>query len=219
MTDSLWSQLTGFIIIATVLVAFIVIIISSSHLKGDFPSSRLKEKFFKALNIKFDLGLIRDINDINILIDSLQFGRGYSSILLLEEYLQNLLDDPAYQEKKEIIQLKYDCVLKMLVLLKEEKPFSEVPNEERRILSALKEAAVRNDSGQVLSNLNELSSVMIIRNKTYQKTAKLNKTAVPLAIIGLIVTILFGIFSVTNKINERTLKDAIKTTITEMLKK
>lgn len=185
----------------------------------DSPSSKLKDTFFKALNKKFDLGLIRNINDVYILIDSLQLGRGYSPILLLEEYLGNLLDDPEYQEKKEAIVAKYDCVTNFIIILKEEKPFSDVPNEERRLLNALKDSASRNDSSQVLSILNELGSVLNIRNKTYQKAAKLNRATVPLAIVGLIVTILFGIFSITNSVDEVKLKNAVKAAVTETLKK
>jgi len=218
MNISYWRVLLDPVIITIMAFLVVIIIIASRGYREDSLSAKFKDKFFKALDRKFDLGLIRDLNDINILIESVNLGKGYSSVLLLEEYLMNLLDDPAYQEKKEIILSKYELIQKIINLLKEEKPFSDVPNEERRILNTLKEAAARNDSDQVISNLNELSSVMIIRNKTYQRTAKLNRMAVPLAIISIIVTILFGIFRATNSINERSLKDVIKTAITDTLK-
>jgi len=66
-----------------------------------------------------------------------------------------------------------------------------------------------------------LSSVISAKNRIYQKTNKINKWSLPCAIVGIILTIIFGTMSlrnVDNKIQEEFYKKLIKESIEEYKK-
>lgn len=77
------------------------------------------------------------------------------------------------------------------------KPFDSLPSEERRLLKGLKDSIVNNAS---LENtyyfIDELSTVLSIRNSEYEKSHQTNKWSVPLAVIGFLLTIIFGLMGI-----------------------
>jgi hypothetical protein len=114
----------------------------------------------------------------------------------LEDYIVHILSG----EERETSPYRRDLAKQISVLIdkeKEEKPFEALPEDERRLLRSLNDAIKNNDVDSQKYNLNELNSVLSIRYKTYQRANLLNKWSVPLAIIGLMFTLIFGIMSVT----------------------
>ena len=74
-------------------------------------------------------------------------------------------------------------------------PFSEIPSTERNIMNDILVYSKRNDSEAIERKLIELSSSIQIRKEMFDNIEKQNKWSIPLAIIGLILTVVFGIIS------------------------
>lgn len=75
-------------------------------------------------------------------------------------------------------------------------PFSDLPDTERNILNDINSYNKSNDNESINRKLNELSGVIVTRYEQQKKIENLNKWSIPLAIVGLMLTILFGILSI-----------------------
>ncbi|MCT3846070.1 hypothetical protein HZQ52_14675 [Elizabethkingia anophelis] len=75
-------------------------------------------------------------------------------------------------------------------------PFSELPDTERNILNDINAYNKVNDNESINRKLNELSSVIVTRYDQQKKIENLNKWSIPIAVVGLILTIIFGILSI-----------------------
>ncbi|WP_278352424.1 hypothetical protein [Chryseobacterium gleum] len=74
-------------------------------------------------------------------------------------------------------------------------PFSDLPDTESNILNDIFTYNKGGDNESVNRKINELSSVIITRYEQQKKIEAMNRWSIPLAIIGLILTIIFGILS------------------------
>ena len=96
-------------------------------------------------------------------------------------------------------------------------PFENLPEEERRLLKGLDDAIKHKDESSVQFHFDELNSVLSVRNAEHSRATELNKWSVPLAVVGLTLTIIFGVIGMNNGVNEDDIKKTIKSTIeTEM---
>ena len=75
-------------------------------------------------------------------------------------------------------------------------PFTDLPDTERNIINDISTYNKVGDKDSVDRKINELSSVIITRHEQQKKIESLNKWSIPLAVIGLILTIIFGILSI-----------------------
>jgi hypothetical protein len=75
-------------------------------------------------------------------------------------------------------------------------PFTDLPDTERNIINDISTYNKAGDKDSVNRKINELSSVIITRHEQQKKIEGLNKWSIPLAVIGLILTIIFGILSI-----------------------
>ncbi len=75
-------------------------------------------------------------------------------------------------------------------------PFTDLPETERNIINDISSYNKIGDKESVIRKINELGSVIITRHEQQKKIESLNKWSIPLAIIGLILTVTFGILSI-----------------------
>jgi len=75
-------------------------------------------------------------------------------------------------------------------------PYTDLPDTERNIINDISTYNKAGDKDSVNRKINELSSVIITRHEQQKKIEGLNKWSVPLAVIGLILTVIFGILSI-----------------------
>ena len=75
-------------------------------------------------------------------------------------------------------------------------PFTDLPETERNIINDISSYNKSGDKESVVRKINELSSVIITRHEQQNKIENLNKWSIPLAVIGLILTVIFGTLSV-----------------------
>ena len=74
-------------------------------------------------------------------------------------------------------------------------PFADLPDTERNIINDLSSYNKLGDRKSIDRKINELSSVIITRYEQQKKIESLNRWSIPLAVIGAVLTIFFGIMS------------------------
>ncbi|MEA2076223.1 MAG: hypothetical protein U9O85_10975 [Euryarchaeota archaeon] len=78
-----------------------------------------------------------------------------------------------------------------------DKPFEDVPEEERRLLIGLRTAIEVGDKNLSLFNLNEISSLITARSANYERAMDAVNWARPLAIIGIVASVILGILALS----------------------
>ena len=180
------------------------------------PTKRIKQ-FCDELEKKFNLNLISERSDIEVLKNSAErrFHQTYSLATLLEEYMVHLQDLPDSNDKQQKISERYEKVKMILEEENKEKPFSHVPEEERRLLIALQDAIEHKDEQGMAFNLQELSSVITVRNRTYERSATTNRWSVPLAVIGLAAAIFLGTWGILRSVDYERITRITKSAVLE----
>ena len=157
-----------------------------------------RDKFFKALDRSFEIGSLNSLQDVVRLHNGIfgagsedEYGRGV--VVLLEQYLVHItlsdLDSDFINK----------CKIKIETFIGEEKsesPFSGLPDNERHILRDLKRYMTLGDHEAVDEKINELSASVISRQDTISQLQGAAKWSIPLAVVGLILTVIFGITSI-----------------------
>jgi len=158
-------------------------------------------KFFELLDKKFDRGLISDQSDIEILKSSFERDARavYTLAPLLEDYLVHFTDKGGKQSTGITLPDRYNLIKEINTKENKDKPFADIPEEERRLLIGMRDAIKHDDTESKSYNLDELSTVISARTKDYERVLKMNRWAVLLAVLGLIATIAFGAFSLLNQ--------------------
>ena len=179
-----------------------------------------KEKIFNAIDRKFDSDLIKGKDDILILLNSIsrEAENIYSIAPILEDYITNRLDVSTKEKQTDTDKIKqrYDLLKEIIKEENKEKPFENVPDEERRLLVGLKDGIQNKDMQSLEFNLHELHTVVSTRNKIYERANRLNRWSIPLAVVGTFFTILFGILSLTPNLDSKKLDEMNKTIIEKL---
>lgn len=153
--------------------------------------NELADKYMAGKNVSYiDTNELRIIfNSINRKSDGALLKYGYISTL--EDYLVHITTDNDKKNDKF-----YRSIFTALENEKKQEPYSNLPTEERRILVNL-DASIRiHDAQTALSNLSSLNDVLRMSNEHREKIEKQNRWAIPFSIVGVILTILFGIISI-----------------------
>ena len=115
--------------------------------------------------------------------------------------------------KNEFDISKYDYVVLLLKNELKQEPFSQLKTDQRRILKNLENSIIKKDSATAIYNLAELNDVLINTNNQINKLERENNWALPLGIVGLILTLLFGIMTVLSPISYKKMKDIIENSV------
>lgn len=175
--------------------------------------SSASEKFFKLLDKKFDLELVNDKSDVIILAESFTRGKlaSYSFAPLLEDYLEYLIINSENNIEESKIQKRYVKVKQMLDRENEEKPFANVPDEERRLLLSLKNSIKNNDTESTNEVFEDLKLLIATRAKTHIFNKRINIWSIPLAIFGLLASLYFGFTGMKNIVDYNRIQEIIDT--------
>jgi len=124
--------------------------------------------------------------------DDLSYRAGLAAFL--RELLVEIVSGKIGEQHKDLVALK-EKVTSFLRQAEEEAPFADLPDVERSLISDLAKFAETNDKESLTRKLDELASSIQVRVQEHARSEKLNKWSVPLAVAGLVLTILFGIAS------------------------
>ncbi|MBU4349298.1 hypothetical protein KJ830_00585 [bacterium] len=170
-----------------------------------YPRSETKEKkfFFNTLLSGLKSGSIKTTDDlINIYKGIATFGPEDKKYRLglnkwLREFLAGLisksLDDSL--EYKEIIDFK-NKISKFIKENEKISPYSDLQEIERNIFQDILSYIKNSDVGSINQKLKELSSIIQTRKYETDRSKKINKYSVPIAITGLVLTIIFGLVAI-----------------------
>lgn len=156
-----------------------------------------REKFFIALTKSFQFGNIESIDDvINLLkgVAATSPEEGYKEGLTrwLRQYLVYLV---TFESDKEFVNTCKGKISEFIKQNENTSPFSELPDNERNILKDITEYLNANNKDAIKRKLDELRISIQTRHDDLKQIKALNRWSVPLAIMGLIFTIVFGLFS------------------------
>ena len=98
-------------------------------------------------------------------------------------------------EDKTLIEWK-EKISSFIQKIEEVSPCSDLPDIERSILTDISTYLKNNDKDAVERKLSELASIIQARNDDLNKIRSTNKWAVPLAVVGMILTVVFGLLSI-----------------------
>jgi hypothetical protein len=189
-----------------VAMAILANILSSSIIKPERREEKAKDKLFKLLDSHVEGGGDIDLEFLKYIKSSVE--REFETNIAISHLLEDF-----FVHKLQAGSSNKDYIGKLKELIESErqvKPFDSLPSEERRLLKGLRDAIESNGSSEGANYfIDELSTVLSVRNGEYQRSHQTNKWSVPLAVIGLIFTIVFGLMSIFNGPSEEALADKV----------
>ena len=162
-----------------------------------------KKKFFKALLEGLKIGVINTIDDIeNVyrgigVLSSEEVSYRYRLSRWLREFMVALISKEIEKsiEDKTLIEWK-EKISGFIQKIEEVSPYSDLPDIERSILIDISTYLENGNRDAVERKLSEIASIIQARNDDLNKIKSTNKWAVPLAVVGMILTVVFGLLSI-----------------------
>jgi hypothetical protein len=122
--------------------------------------------------------------------DDVSYKAGVSRIL--RRLLVTLAADPESNQPKRILKIKIKELLKQI---ESETPFADVPTAERNLIIDARRFIGANELHAATQKIDDLANLIEARQDAYEKLQAANKWSVPLAAIGLVLTVVFGVMS------------------------
>ncbi|MDA1795692.1 hypothetical protein [Bacillus cereus group sp. BY8-1LC] len=163
--------------------------------------SKEVDKFSNVLLQGLKLGTINNLDDVyNIYkgindYELVNENYRYSLNKSLRKFLVKIQTEEFEDIEEEDIKRWKSKVDEFIKKNEELSPFSELPQAERNIMNDILAYLDKNDNESIRRKIMELSNSIQIRKEQIDKIDKQNKWSVPLAVIGLVLTIFFGIAS------------------------
>jgi hypothetical protein len=122
--------------------------------------------------------------------DDVSYKAGVSRIL--RRLLVSLATDPGADHAKRMLKHKIKGLLNQI---EEETPFADLPAAERNLVIDAWNFIEKNELNAAKQKITDLAGLIEARQDGYEKLQSANKWAVPLAVIGLVLTVVFGVIS------------------------
>ena len=97
------------------------------------------------------------------------------------------------QEKKTVIR---NFIMEMCLYIQSINPFISIPQKEADLMQSIKDALDNNNKSLGLNSLKQLSQEILVKEKLLVKKDKENQRAVIISIVGIVLTVFFGFFSI-----------------------
>ena len=168
---------------------------------SNIKNNKNKEKFYIILSNALELQTIQSLDDVYNLYKG-SFGvtsandtyRFKLSRLLREFAVEMYYKDNIISYKERIVEWK-NKIDNFIRQNDELSPFSGLPQTERNIMIDILVFLEKDEKDAIKRKLNEMSTSIQLRIEQLDKTERLSKWANPLAVIGSVLTILFGVLS------------------------
>jgi hypothetical protein len=167
---------------------------------------RLKEQkrnFHKTLLAGFKSGAITSMEDVvNVYKgvsgtspDDLSYRYGISR--QLREFLVDLLSKDLVPEIEDSVVVEWKEKISSFIKTNEEiSPYADLPSAERIVLNDITSFLERQDIDSTRRKLAELGGMIQARHDNILKIQNVNRYSVPLSVIGMILTIAFGLIAI-----------------------
>lgn len=111
---------------------------------------------------------------------------------VLRRLLVSLATDPGVDHGKRLLKHKIKGLLSQI---DQETPFAEMSAAERNLVIDTQNFIDKNELNAAKQKVNDLANLIEARQDAYVKLQNANKWSVPLAAIGVVLTIVFGVIS------------------------
>ncbi len=188
----------AFVLILYFLVFYIVFLRTYVQRKRD-------SSFYKAvLSVYKENNLIEDaLDQLSLNYNKIFQKLGTNNDLTLLDMLEQLIHYyDSYSEKIFKYRLGETkdpnirrFILDICKLVKKKEPFSSVASKESNLLKNINDAIIKNNTDLGLSSLQQLAYELANKEKTLKKKEKENQVATIFSIVGVILTVIFGLLS------------------------
>lgn len=188
----------AFVLILYFLVFYIVFLRTNVQRKRD-------SSFYKAvLSVYKEYNLIEDaLDQLSLNYNKIFQKLGTNNDLTLLDMLEQLIHYyDSYSEKNFKYRLGETkdpdirrFILDICKLVKKKEPFSSVASKESNLLKNINDAIIKNNTDLGLSSLQQLAYELANKEKTLKKKEKENQVATIVSIVGVILTVIFGLLS------------------------
>lgn len=174
--------------------------------KGVIRKEVDKKKFIDAVIIIIELypgNIPKMIYHINLMFDKLieeypTYRKFYKSpAYLLEDFLYRIYTnkDNTKKKYKKVSQDKLDTIIQIIDQLKTEKPYSSLPEKDASLLTSIYNSIKNSNKELALISLLQLSVEIELKESNLLAQSEKSRKSTVLSVIGLILTITFGIIS------------------------
>lgn len=194
IVDAPLSSISLMIAVAATYAGFI------SAMLGRLSSKRESNlrQFFKVLKA----GILNGSLDSPTDIENIYFGirrqhksNGYNKAALanwLRQFLVEVISDKDVDPKLLEAKVKIDQLIEEI---ETEHPYEALPSLERSLFLDLEEVNNQGEYPSIARKLEQLKTAILAREDSINKLRSTNRWSVPLSILGLILTVLFGVLS------------------------
>ncbi len=198
-------------IYASVSYFFLTRVYKKKEKNKDVKTTKEKEQFFKALykglvsstivnyeDLKYIYLGVREVSHVDE--DTLKKWL-YSFIVSIIDQEKMILNIDSEEAKtldnlgKDKINEFKNIIKEYIKTLEEKSPFSDLPESEKSILNDMLSSLKHNDNDILKKKVNEISILLKSKNEIIEKTVKYNRWSIPLAVVGVILTIFFGVMT------------------------
>jgi hypothetical protein len=122
--------------------------------------------------------------------DDVSYKAGVSRIL--RRLLVALASDSESTQPKRMLKIK---IKELLRLIEAETPFADLPTAERNLILDARKFIHANELQAASQKIDGLANLIEARQDAYDKLQSANRWSVPLAVIGVVLTVVFGVMS------------------------
>lgn len=195
-----WGLFNYFIVVCLLLVFGFYVSIGYFWLSYIYKrTQKRKEEFYETLINALKIGTIASINDVINIYNGLNGGNVSNGNYKLSNFLKGFLvkiQSVGLDATKEEVKSWKMLITELVTQNQETSPFEELPNSERNIMNDILSYLNSDDKESIKRKMKELAVFILTRKEYLDKIEKQNKLSIPLAVIGLILTIVFGIASI-----------------------
>lgn len=148
--------------------------------------------WFEQLNLNYEkLCQTNPNNNYNSILDMLE------TIIYYYDSYSDIIFKGVFQKEKE--PAVRDFAIEMCQYIKNVDPFVSIPQKEADLMHSIADALESNNKSLGTNSLKQLSQEIVAKEKTLVLKTKENQRATIVSVVGLILTILFGLLSIVPK--------------------
>jgi hypothetical protein len=190
------------IITATMVIAAYAVAVSKMLNRIAERKETEEKRFLKALSAGIKSGVITDFSDIENIYKGVRASIGDDEVnrarlaKWLRAYLLQIFENEVDDKNRDSVKSIKKEITEYINQVEKSSPHVGLPDLERSIVRDI-EAYLNSDQKEGVSRkLDELVAAIQIREDSFRKLESTNKWAVPLSVVGLILTLIFGISSI-----------------------
>ncbi|MGJ8648062.1 MAG: hypothetical protein ACSHXJ_14270 [Marinomonas colpomeniae] len=161
-----------------------------------------EKRFLKALSSGIKSGVISDFSDIENIYKGVRSSIGDEEVnrarlaKWLRAYLLQIFENEIDSKNCDSVKAIKKEITEYINLVEKTSPHVGLPDLERSIVRDIETYLSSDQKEGVSRKLDELVAAIQVREESFKKLEGTNKWAVPLSVVGLILTLVFGITSI-----------------------